>query len=354
MKQLYTWRTSCIIRETKEAVTIIFDPGDSSFVFKAGQFVNLSLYINGERVTRSYSLSSSPDEDEYPAITVKEIAGGLMSSYIVNHAEEITEWEVEGPHGFFYPDEKALVKKQVVLIGGGSGITPLYSQLKYFLKHTDIQVLLINSNRNVEDLIFRKSLHYLEHSFSHRLKIWYAFSGSDTDSSSFHHHLEGRLNKLVLKKLLKKELGEKINDTAFFLCGPNGLIEMAEETLTTLSIPAGNVYKEYFTATENEKTSIDLPGQTLEVLFHHVEQTNLLEVEPGKTILEAALEYRIPINYSCKNGTCGTCVAKVLEGRVHMTNNFALRQEHIDMGYVLLCQTHPLNNAVTVETVKLN
>jgi ring-1,2-phenylacetyl-CoA epoxidase subunit PaaE len=113
---------------------------------------------------------------------------------------------------------------------------------------------------------------------------------------------------------------------SFFLCGPYGLIEIAEETLSSLDIPTGNIYKEYFSPAETKTNTVTLTQQPMEVLFHHIEQTNLLDVEPGKTILESALENRIPVNYSCKNGTCGACVAKVLEGQVHMVSNFARRR----------------------------
>jgi ring-1,2-phenylacetyl-CoA epoxidase subunit PaaE len=215
-------------------------------------------------------------------------------------------------------------------------------------------VLLINSNCTTGDVIFQKGLRYLEQSFKHRLKLWYVFSGTANDYAAYPDGFQGRLNKLVLKKKLKKELGDELTKAAFFLCGPNGLINMAAECLGSLAIPAGNIYKEYFAPLEKVSETITLPEQTMEVLFHHIEQTNLLEVKPRQTILEAALESRIPISYSCKNGTCGTCIAKVLEGKVHMVNNFALRQEHLSLGYVLLCQAYALDSTVTVETVCLS
>ena len=126
MKQHYLWRTACIIRETAQSVTVIFDTQGDEFSFKAGQFVNLTLSINGESVTRSYSLSSAPEHDVHPAITVKAVDGGLMSNYILNYAEEIGEWEIDGPHGFFHVTTETENCKWVVLVGGGSGITPLY------------------------------------------------------------------------------------------------------------------------------------------------------------------------------------------------------------------------------------
>ncbi len=101
MKANYTWKTACIIRETSDATSIIFDTGKDDFNFLPGQFVNLSLKIKNKIVTRSYSLCSAADEDEKPTITVKKVQGGVMSNYIIDHAEEIAEWQIEGPHGSF-------------------------------------------------------------------------------------------------------------------------------------------------------------------------------------------------------------------------------------------------------------
>ena len=85
----FTWTTACIYRETADTVTIVFDQGENLFSFKAGQFINLTLTINNEQVTRAYSLSSCPGDDERPSITVKQVEDGIMSSYILSHAEEI-------------------------------------------------------------------------------------------------------------------------------------------------------------------------------------------------------------------------------------------------------------------------
>ena len=130
MKANYTWKTACIIRETTDAVSIVFDTGGDEFNFLPGQFVNLSLNIDHKIITRSYSLCSAADEDEKPTITVKRVQGGVMSNYILDHAEEIEEWQIEGPHGSFYPDENVMQAGNIVLIAGGSGITPIFSILK--------------------------------------------------------------------------------------------------------------------------------------------------------------------------------------------------------------------------------
>ncbi|MGH9022405.1 MAG: 2Fe-2S iron-sulfur cluster-binding protein, partial [Acidimicrobiia bacterium] len=53
--------------------------------------------------------------------------------------------------------------------------------------------------------------------------------------------------------------------------------------------------------------------------------------------------------YACKNGMCGTCRAKVLEGRVEMDQNYALEPEEVAAGFVLACQAHPRSARVTLD-----
>ncbi len=345
----FTWTTACIYRETADTVTIIFDQGSDLFLFKAGQFINLTLMINGERVTRAYSLSSCPGDEERPAITVKHVDQGLMSNYILNHAEEIEEWEIDGPHGFFHVTNETENSEWVVLIGGGSGITPLYSILKYLLRSTSVNVLLINSNKTDGDVIFGKAMMHIEQSFSDRLKIVYVFTKQQPrDISVWNEAIKGRLTRIQLKKIMKKFTGDKHRNAHYFLCGPNGLIQLVTDTLQSLEIPAVQIFKETFRPPD-EEVSVELPEIVQEVLLHHYDRTNLLEIVPGKTILDAALADHVPVQYSCKNGTCGICIGKLTSGNVHMKQNYALQQKQLEQGFVLLCQAHPLSSDVTIQ-----
>jgi ferredoxin-NADP reductase len=345
----YHWKTASVISETADALTIEFETNGQDFIYKPGQFVNLRLVIGEEAVSRSYSLSSAPDENEKPAITIKKVDGGIMSNHVFNHASAIKQWEVDGPYGSFYADPQLLNDKPIVLIGGGSGITPLYSILKSFLKHTNTKIWLINCNRTWKDVIFANSLTQAEQAYAGRLQVVHFLSRETaTTTLPCKNFKPEKLSRLVLKKTLKKLLAEQIAEAEYFLCGPNGLNNLSEEVLDSLQIPSAQIHTEHFIPPDAEKTVADLPQSVKEVLLHYYEQTNLLEVQPGKSILETALEDRIPLSYSCKNGTCGKCAAKQTAGKLHMGSNYALTDDHIKQGYVLLCQSHPLDDEVTI------
>ncbi|MBO9729704.1 MAG: 2Fe-2S iron-sulfur cluster binding domain-containing protein [Chitinophaga sp.] len=347
MNDVQTWRTARIIPETASAVTIRFDTGDQPFIYQPGQFINLTLIINDKTVTRSYSLSSVPGKDQQPAITVKAVPGGIMSNYILTHASDIKEWQVTGPFGAFVPVDTTWSAKHIVLLAGGSGITPLYSIARAVTERSpDTHVTLIYANRTPEEIIFSHDIASWQNSHPERIQVHHALSAHG--DAALPNLVKGRLNKLVTRKLIKQSIEEPHTNVHYFICGPTGLMKMHQEMLEAMQVPAENIFLEWFSP-EPVKPDEILPDTPQEVLLHFYEQSNLLDVNPGKTILEAALEDLIPLPYSCKGGTCGVCTAKLTAGKVKMRHNYALRPSDIDEGMILLCQSFPLTADVTVE-----
>lgn len=342
------WKTARVIRETATTVTVIFDTGGMDFIYKPGQFVNITLTIDGIPVTRSYSLSSLP-EDENPSITVKRVNGGIMSNYIADNAARIDSWNIDGPYGSFTPPDNAHTAQHIVLLAGGSGITPLFSIGRSVISRSpDTKITLIYSCRTEEEIIYSRSIEDWAGQYKGRIKVCYALSAPvDGDSLLHTTVIKGRLNKLVIKKLIKQTESDPLS-TCYFICGPAGLMKMHQEVLDAMMVPAENIFMEWF-APEATAAQVSLPQEPQDVLLHFYEQTNLLEVQAGQSILSAALQDKIAMPYSCKTGTCGKCVAKLLSGKVKLVNNYALRQPDLDAGWILLCQSYPLTDDITVE-----
>lgn len=346
--QYHSWKTASVKYETYQTVTIVFDVMPASFSFLPGQFINLTLLIEGVDIIRSYSLSNALNES--PAITVKKVETGLMSQYIFANALNILEWRITGPFGSFFVNNEVDRIKKLVLIGGGSGITPLFAILKQQLANGDMPVWLMNCNKTPEEVIFGQDLLELEQKYPDQFVVWHFFSGITEGSlTNFNHSYPERINKLLLKKRLKSIPGMLDKETFFFLCGPEGLIRLSEEALLSMGIQSSQIRKEYFQAHESGQGFFQLPVIEREVQIHYREQTSLLRVPGGKSILEAALEESIPLNYSCKNGVCGVCFGKKTSGEVIMSRNNALTEVQLKAGYVLLCQSYPINDNVTIE-----
>ena len=74
-----------------------------------------------------------------------------------------------------------------------------------------------------------------------------------------------------------------------------------------------------------------------------------IDLKPGDSVLEGALQARPDAPYSCMGGACGTCRARLIDGTVEMAPNYALGKAELDAGFILTCQSHPTSPTVTVD-----
>lgn len=338
----HRWELSEVVQETKDTISIYFNTYGQDFDYQPGQFINISLPINGEVVSRSYSLSSSPNE-KYPSITVKRVAGGIMSNYLLDNANTIREWGIEGPFGNFTLAEPTEVDKYCFL-GGGSGITPLFSMMK-FLKGKAGDLHLLYANRNEEDIIFRTTIEKLINEGT--AKVFHSLTGEFSADAFGEDLFKGRLNKLIVKKVIKQWFENPLA-VNYYICGPEKLMAVYKEALLSLGVPETQIFSENFSLDSSKGDELILPEEPHEVLIHAYGSTSLIDVKAGQTILESAIENGVPIKYSCKNGTCGSCWGTYSEGTVNMVKNYALTKEEVDNKYILLCQAYPMDEAVTV------
>ncbi len=357
----YKWATKEIIFETKDTVTIVFDTLASSFGYKSGQFVNITQQIEGQQVTRSYSLSSSPS-DNYPSITVKKVDNGVMSHFLFDHAAQVKEWHVEGPFGNFSLDAAIEKAAPVVFLGGGSGITPLFAILKEVLSSGDHAPLLLYSNQDPENVIFKTELARME--LANQLTSYYAFSRAEK-SSDHKNHLWGRFNSLTIKSIIKRHC-ENIADAHFYICGPNELKDLYRNIVLGMGAQDGQVYVEEFQLDASESlAAAELPDTSFDVMVNYFDtmtindvvescgNTTLVSVEPRQSLLDAMQANHLRVAHSCKNGTCGSCWARHVSGHVKMVNNQALTKEQVlEEKLILLCQSYAMNDEVTIDLVE--
>ena len=341
-------------RETAECVSVAFSvPNEFKeiFSFTQGQYVTIRTNIHEQEVRRSYSICSSPLENEL-RIAIKKVPNGVFSTYANEALKAGDIIDVMPPIGKFYTALHPDQSKQYVGFAAGSGITPILSIIKTTLE-TEINsgFTLVYGNRNRHSIIFKEALEALKNLYMNRFRVIYILSREKTDASINFGRIDGE--KAIT--LFDKAIDIKKMDS-FFLCGPEEMIFSVKDTLLKLGVPNKKIHFELFTTADIKKKLV--VSDDSKVDFRHKSNITVkldgiafdfdLDFE-GDAILDAALKKGADLPYACKGGVCCTCRAKLIEGEVDMDVNYGLEPEEIEQGFILTCQSHPRTEKVVVD-----
>ncbi|MEL7533260.1 MAG: ferredoxin--NADP reductase [Bacteroidota bacterium] len=338
MLKSYLLHIDQIVQESEDAISLHFkQPPVDRIWYKAGQYLTFRFEIEGQEYIRSYSLSTAPRLDDTLAITVKAVKGGIVSNYLLKNAHPGMEMEASRPLGRFFIENSVKEQRNIVLMGAGSGITPLYSILRSTLfNEPQSQVNLFYANRQPNSVIFRDELARLERIFRGRFRLAEHFS-----------HSQGRATIDTIATFVQ-QLPEA-GSSSFFLCGPEDWMQMVKDGLKRSRIAAENIYEESFAIPEKEqKAQLPASGPSREVEVQVGDQHLRYKVPAGTTILDAGLAQGLEIPHSCKAGTCAACMGRLLSGQISMDNNEALLEFEVEQGKVLVCQSHPETDDVNI------
>ena len=347
--------------ETPDAVTIHLEHPDGQVLpSQPGQFLTLLVPCGpgGKKERRAYSLSSTPHEAPRLSVTVKRVTGGLVSNYLLDNVQVGQQLEVMAPLGNFSLVPHPQAARSLVLVGAGSGITPLMSILKAVLKtEANSRVLLVYGNRNEESVIFQDQLNALEASSNGRLQVEHVYS-QPLHPGGAHQHT-GRLNRTALLRILEQRHDAPATQATYYLCGPDGMMAEARAALDLLDVPANQVFRESYVAAAETAETAQLHGEvsaapaapagTRRVTIRYEGSEYVLDVPEKETILETALAQDIDLPYSCQAGLCTACRGKCLSGKVHLDEREGLSDSEMKQGYILTCVGHPLTDDVVIE-----
>ncbi|MCF2506692.1 ferredoxin--NADP reductase [Dyadobacter sp. CY107] len=353
MSKYYFLKVKEIEKETEEASTLHFwHPLNEVVAYRPGQFLTLLLPVDDKKIRRSYSMSSSPYTDVSLAITIKRVPGGYASNLLLDSVKVGDTLEVMEPMGAFFPKQSDDQTRQVVFIGAGSGVTPLFSILKSILMvEPESEVFLIYGSRSEESIIFKKKIDALEAKYGARFKVVHTLS---QPSESWEGE-KGRLNKSHLLKIVEKLPTLNKSEAEFFLCGPEDMMEEAHRALAILAVPENKIRKESFmTATAAQPGEVTLEEEddtlkTREITLFYEGAEYKLPVKPHETVLEAALNMDIDLPYSCQAGMCTACLGRCTSGKVHLDEEDALSEAELNEGFILTCVSHPMSDDVIIE-----
>lgn len=329
-----------VVQETADAITIILTkPEDHRFTHRPGQFLTLRVPSDRtEAVARCYSLCSTPDDDRL-AVTVKRTSDGYASNWLCDNVSAGTHLEVLPPSGAFVPTS---LDEDLLLIGGGSGITPLMSILRTTLEAGSGRVVLIYANHDPASVIFAQALRDLMARHPDRLTVIHWLNA-----------LQGLPTVATLSTVLRPYAA-----LPAFICGPAPFMETARTALAGLGVPRDRIHIEHFQSLSGDpfadhETDLaaavatdDDPADLTVILdgaTHHLEWPRSL------TLIDLLVANDIEAPYSCREGECGSCVCSVVDGTVKMARSDTLDPADIADGYILGCQSRPTSDLLVIE-----
>jgi len=324
-----------VIAQTHDAVTLVFDnPSDNPIRFLPGQFLTLIFDIEGQEVRRAYSFCSDPAESATLALTVKRVPGGLVSNHICDHLRPGDRIRTLGPGGHFGTRADAGNARHVVLVGGGSGITPLFSIAQSLLRHEpESRVTLVYGNRSGRDIIFREALAKLADDHD-ALTLIHALESHD-EAIQAHR---GRLDHTGLAATVPVD-----TDARYFICGPTPMMDAAMAFLGQAGVDPSCIMVERFVAQDRTQQSAS-EGRTYAVQF--LRSGRMVQVRDDQTLLEAGLAAGVNLPFSCTMGGCGACKVRRISGDVDMEAPNCLSTNEVAEGGCLTCVGRPRSAVV--------
>ncbi|MDX2188990.1 MAG: ferredoxin--NADP reductase [Bacteroidota bacterium] len=341
----YSLTVKEIARETPQSIKITFDNAIERIAYESGQFITFVLQLDGKEVRRSYSICSSPYVDALISVAVKEVENGFVSKYLNNQLKVGDKIEVIEPMGHFVcvPSSK---KRHIVLIGAGSGITPLMSMLTSILmKEPQSIVTLLYGNRTEDSIIFNHTLIKYSNEYPSRFNYIPVISkpnGNWTKET-------GRIRTELVQKYVLAQNNSEYQSVEYFICGPKIMMDDLTQYLISKGVQKDFIHKESF-HNENTGAPAEAKGFTKsKVTVKDGSKTYQFEVETKNTILETGLKLGYKLPYSCQSGMCTACMGKCTFGKVIMDNPDGLTDGEIAKGYVLTCCGHPATEEVVIE-----
>lgn len=356
MSKFQPVRIRDIRKETEDTISIALQVNNglaSTFQYQAGQHLTCRAVINGEEVRRSYSLCSSPLENEW-RIAVKKVPGGKFSTYANEILKAGDILEVMPPTGSFTHAVDPDAENTYVAFAAGSGITPVISLIKTILRsEAKSNVQLYYGNRTADAIIFREELESIKNAFLERFSLHHILSRERQESPLF----TGRINEEKCQ-VYGTVFFDPGTVSRFFICGPEAMIENVRTYLANQGVEQGQIKFELFTTPTSKAFARE---ETKEETPHNPDEESLATVildgdafdfpirYDGPSILETAIEQGADAPFACKGGVCCTCKAKLVEGEVKMDVVYGLEPDEIENGYILTCQSHPRTKKIVVD-----
>jgi all-trans-retinol 13,14-reductase len=332
-----------VINATPDVKALRFiDQSGEPLAYYPGQFVTLQLEIAGQKVYRSYTMSSTPTQPDYFELTVKRVEGGLVSNWLCDQIGPGATLCMTGPHGQFSCAPKP--RPKLLFLSAGSGVTPMLSMARWLRdtqqgstqqgstqQHSD--VVFFHSARTANDLIFGEEIAamqdgkmpFIQHISLTRSPKQGAKPGTKQGTQrkpwrGLTGYLDAKMLNLIAPDHAEREV---------YICGPEGFMDTGRALFENAGFNMRHFHEERFASTN----TVQATGGTL--CFANSGQE--VACSGTQSMLEVAEQSGIKIASACRSGDCGECKVRKLSGDAAMASSAALAAHEVEDGYVLTC-----------------
>lgn len=330
--------------ETKSTKTfkLIPDPDSKTkelAYFRVGQYLSLKIVMDGTTITRPYSISSSPSDSlkGFYEITIRKDDDGYFTPYIWENWKKGTKVVTSGPTGHFYYDDLRDLKN-VVAIGGGSGITPFRAFAREIDEgKLDINLTVIYGSSEEDDIIFYDEFKELEQKNPDKIKVIIVLSCEEVN-------LEGCEQGFITADIINKYVD--VNNISFFICGPQIMYDFVDKELAKFNLPQKRIRKEVYGEVKNVATLPDFPkdiiNKTFNITVHIGDQSRTIPAKAQETVLIAMERAGLAPPSECRSGECGFCRSLLLSGEVYISPiNDGRREGDKKFDFFHPCSSYP-------------
>lgn len=319
VKAVIAEKTQC----SADCLRIRLEPagGEEFPYFRAGQFITLSCRAGESFLSRPYSIVSSPKEALEGKLEIMVQRKGIFSTFLIDKAPVGTELWMGEPSGDFYHDS-IRDRKHIAAIAGGSGVTPFLSMIKAIREGSeDFKLTLIYGARTKAHIPFDPD----------------EFTGKGVEAVVVlsEEKAEGYRQGFITADLLKEYIDD---DTSVFMCGPDAMYRFVRKELESLGFDATRIRQERNSVGDRGVSEI----KVFRLTVHIRDAIYELDAANNETLITALERAGIPAVVRCRNGVCGFCHSRVLNGEYFIAkeNDFR-RAADKKFNYIHPCSTYP-------------
>ncbi len=292
--------------EAPDTISVELKPAEGGIRFpphEPGSHIDLHL---GNGLVRNYSLlNPCSDSGRYVVGVLKDRNSRGGSKFVHENLRVGQVLKISEPRNNFALDETAL---HSVFLAGGIGITPMLCMLDRLLE-LGRPADLIYCSRSRQDAAFLQKLRSMT---ARGLNVTYHFDEEEGGPPD-----------------LKMLLSAHSPAAHFYACGPSPMLDAFQRACERLNLK--QVHLERFAAPHTPDTVAS--GFTVELR----RTAKIVQVSAGQSILDAMLECGLLPDHSCREGLCGECETKVLDGQVDHRDSILTAEERKANKSMMIC-----------------